>query len=103
MAIKNAEPEDYGKVTNHMLVSRLAGRAQLWPRGELIFPNKPSYFRPDTNIYRYTLKRDRRNGKEFEYLHSTGACLDQGLAAIDLFKSSTDLAQQGRLLHLLAT
>lgn len=99
--IKTAEAADYGKVINQLLASSLAGRAQLWPRGELIQPHKPSYFKPDTNLYRDTLKKDRRNGKELEYIHSSGTWIEQALCALELFKGANDPEQQGRLLSLM--
>lgn len=100
-SIKAAEAEDYGNVVNHMLASSLAGRAQLWPRGELVQPHHQSYFKPDTNLYRDTLKKDRRNGKELEYIHSTGTWIEQGLCALELFEKSDNTEEQGRLLFLL--
>lgn len=96
-----AEAGDYSKVINHLLASSLAGRAQLWPRGELVQPHKPSYFKPDSNLYRDTLKKDRRNGKELEYIHSAGTWVEQGLCALELFRGATEQAEQGRLLSIL--
>lgn len=100
-SIQPAEANDYSKVINHLLASRLAGQSQLWPRAELVQPHKPSYFKPDTNLYRDTLKKDRRNGKELEYIHSTGTWIEQGLCALDLFKNEPDPEKQGRLLSIL--
>lgn len=100
-AIKNPDAEEYGNVINHMLASSLAGRSQLWIRRELLLTNQQSYFKPDSVLYRDTLKRDGRNGKELEYIHSTGSWLAQRISALELFKTSNDIAEQGRLLFLL--
>ena len=98
---KAAEAEDYSKVINQLLASSLAGRAQLWPRAALVQAHMPSYYKPDTTLYRDTLKKDRRNGKELEYVHSAGTWIEQALCALDLFKGSEEAAEQGRLLYII--
>lgn len=99
--IQEALPVDYGRVINHLSASSLAGRSTLWPRAELVRADSPSYFKPDSHLYRETLRRDRRNGKEYEYVHSCGCWIEQALCALELFKASSSTEEQGRLLHIL--
>ena len=99
--IVNAEPEDYSKVINHLVASSLVGHGILWPRSEFVQPHRPGYFKPDTNLYRDTVRKDRRNGKELEYIHSTGTWIEQSICALDLFKQEKDPEKQGRLLSIL--
>lgn len=47
------------------------------------------------------MRRDRRNANELQYIHSTGTWVEQGSAALELFKKSEDATEQGRLLSIL--
>ena len=98
--IKEAEAEDYSKVLNHLAAINLVGRGQLWPRGDFIQPHRPGYFKPESRLYIETLRKDRRNAKELEYVHSAGTWLEQGLCALELIKSTGSAAEQGRLFYI---
>lgn len=100
-AIRAEEQSDFCKVINHLVASCLAGRGQLWLRADLVQPHKPGYFKPDSVLYRKTLKKDRKNGKELEYIHSSGTWIEQAICCIELFKSSNSAEEQGRLLFIL--
>lgn len=90
------ELEDYSAVLNYLNFLRVAGKAPLWPRAEFVQPNQTGYFKPDTAIYSETSRKDRRNGKEFKYIHATGSWTEQALVFLNLAEQERDAARQGR-------
>lgn len=63
---------DYADLVNHQIASGMVGRRDLWPRSSLVLPSKSGYFKPETTLYLETFRKDRRNAKELEYVHSAG-------------------------------
>lgn len=94
---------EYSAVVQRLAALDLSGAGSVWPRGATVRPNQPGYFLPETNLYRDCTKQDRRAGKELEYLHSAGAWLEHGLAALELAFELTSGDEQGRRLHVART
>lgn len=79
----------------------MVGRSVLWPRSSLVLPNEVGFFKPESNLYLETYRKDRRNAKELEYIHSAGCLVEQSLAALSLLREGPDSDKQSRLLGLL--
>jgi len=96
-----AEPSDYADVVGHQLAAGMVGRRQLWPRSSMVLPSEIGFFKPESTLYLETFKKDRRNAKELEYVHSAGCWVEQSLAALSLLKDERNPDKQGKLLWLL--
>jgi len=101
LSIVPAEPSDYADLVSHQLASGMVGRKQLWPRSSLVLPSEVGYFKPETTLYLETFRKDRRNAKEFEYVHSAGCWIEQSLAAFSLLRDQADPGRRARLLWLI--
>jgi len=99
--IAAAEHSDYANLVNHQLAAGMVGRRQLWPRSSLVLPSETGFFKPETNLYLETFRKDRRNAKELEYVHSAGCWIEQSLAAFSLLRDEGDPRKQSRLLWLI--
>ena len=92
---------DYVDLVNHQLASGMVGRKELWPRSSLFLPNEVGYFKPETTLYLETFRKDRRNAKELEYVHSAGCWVEQCQSVLTLLREETDTGKQSRLLGLI--
>lgn len=85
---------------HRLAVLELLGARSVWQRAAAVRQDLLGYFVPETNLFTDVNKRERRAGKELEYLYSAGCWLEHGLAELELALKATSGVEQGRGLHL---
>lgn len=101
ISILPAQSSDYADIVSHQLAAGMVGCKQLWPRSSFVLPSESGFFKPETHLYQETLRKDLQNGKELEYVHSAGCWIEQGLAAMSLFRDESSAEKQSKFLWLI--
>lgn len=93
---------EYADVVQELNATKLVGEASVFERGPHFPVTHMAYFKPVTDAFLVELKnKDRRSGKEWEYINSSGVWIETGLIALDIARKREGTPQDlGRRMAL---